>query len=89
MSDYFYKFLKFTTVFTILACSNTIIALFTDINNINYIIFSGIFNFVLYLILRFVFRKKYKEYNIKFNYILCFIYILLIFIVLLQKHFFL
>lgn len=89
MSDYFYKFLKFTTVFIILACSNTIIALFIDMNNINYIVFSGIFNFVLYLILRFVFRKKYKEYNIKFNYILCFIYILLIFIVLLQKHFFL
>lgn len=85
MNDYFYKFLKFTVFFIIVACSNTIIAIFLNEKNFYYVIFSGIINFAIYLILRIVLKKKYNKYGIKFNYFWFFTYILLICAFLLKR----
>ena len=85
MNDYLYKFLKFTVVFIIVASSNTIIAIFLKDKNSYYVIYSGIFNFFIYLVLRITLRKKYNKYGIKFNYIYFFTYILLVSIFLLKS----
>lgn len=85
MDNNLYKFLKYTVSFIILACSNTIIAIFLDKKNLYYVIFSGIINFVVYLILRITLKKQYNKYGIKFNYVWFFIYIFLIFIFLLNR----
>lgn len=74
MNDYLYKFLKFTVFFIIVASSNTIIAIFLNDKNSYYVIFSGIFNFFIYLILRITLRKKYNKYGIKFNFIFFYLY---------------
>ena len=75
-----YDFLKFTDYFIVFAYFNTILSFFIKKSKINYILFSGIFYIFIYLVLRFFFRKEYKKYNIKFKFIWCCFYFLLLFL---------